>query len=376
MTGARNGPGAESAPPEVNAQDDRCALRVAIAAPARLNPYPALLHRAVVAADPALHCALWRDGLSWRELLGGGRPQVLHLHWLELLYQHYGPTGQRLLLWLNLLLYVTAARLLGTRLVYTVHNVWQHEESGRRLYSIAHRWVLRLASAVHVHDDAAKEQLLEQGRCRAPVVVIPHGNYITWYDRGGSRETARERLGLAADAFVYLSLGQVRAYKGLEGLLEAFSALPGDEIVLIIAGRPSGRELAARLQAQAVADPRLRLHLYYVPDEELQWTMNAADVAVLPYRRSTTSGAAILALSFGLPVIAPALGPFPALLAEGAGFLYDPQRPEALTAALRAAQDADLEACRHAARARAESLDWAPIGQQLARLYRKVGGGP
>jgi len=350
-------------------------LRVAIAAPARLNPYPVLLHRAVLAADPALHCALWRDGLSWRQLLGGGRPQVVHLHWLELVYQHYGPAGQRLLLWLNLLCYVAAARLLGTRLVYTVHNVWQHEESGRRLYSIAHRWVLRLADSVHVHDDAAKEQLLEQEHGRAAVVVIPHGNYISWYEQGGSRQAARERLQLAEDAFVYLSMGQVRAYKGLEELLEAFAALPGKEKVLIIAGRPSGRDLAARLEAQAVADPRLQLHLYYVPDEELQWTMNAADVAVLPYRRSTTSGAAILALSFGLPVIAPALGPFPALLTGGAGFLYDPQEPSALTEALRAAQETDLAARRRAARARAESLDWAPIGRQLAALYRQVVSG-
>ncbi|MBC8449084.1 MAG: oligosaccharide flippase family protein [Chloroflexi bacterium] len=347
-------------------------MRVIIAAPAQLNPYPVLFHQAVQQADPALDCALWRWGLSWRKLLSPQRPHVLHLHWLELLYRHDAPWRTRLFHWTNTMLAIGAARLLGVKVVYTVHNVWQHEPQGRVLYRLASRFVLRIADGVHVHSEPAREELLRSFRCRGPVVVIPHGNYVTWYANECSRQAARQRLGLPPDAFVYLSLGQVRPYKGVEELLQAFADLAGQELVLLIAGRAQPPEYGQQVRALAAGDRRVRLHLDYVPDDEVQVFMNGADVAVLPYRQTTTSGAAILALSFGLPVVAPALGPFPPLLGQGAGLLYDPQPPQALAEALRAARQMDLAAARRSAQEMARSLDWGPIGRQFAALYRQI----
>jgi len=347
-------------------------MRVVIAAPARLNPYPVLLQRAVQQADPTLSCELWRWGLSWRRLLSSRRPHVLHLHWIEILYRHYARWPTRLWLWLNTLMVISVARLLGVKIIYTVHNVWQHQLEGQQLYRLAHGFVLRMAHAVHVHSELAQDELLRSFRCPCPVVVIPHGNYVTWYPNECGREEARRRLGLPLDGFVYLSLGNVRPYKGIEELLRSFAAVEGETLVLVIAGRVPRSEYKERLQALAAGDPRVRLHLDYVPDDEVQFFMNGADVAVLPYRRATTSGAAILALSFGLPVIAPALGPFPSLLGQGAGLLYDPQRPQALTEALRAARQMDLATARQAAWEAARCLDWEPIGQRFVALYRQV----
>lgn len=347
-------------------------MRVVIAAPAQMNPYPVLFHQAVQQADPTLDCALWRWGLSWRKLLSPQRPHILHLHWLELLIRHDASWPIRLFHWTNTMLAIAAARLLGVRLVYTVHNVWQHEQRGHQLYRLASRFVLHIADAVHVHSEAAREELLHSFRCRAPVLVISHGNYVTWYANACSRRTARQRLGLPAEAFVYLSLGQVRPYKGVEELLEAFASLTDEESILLIAGRTHPPEYGEQVRAWAADDGRVRLHLDYVPDEEVQFYMNSADVAVLPYRQATTSGAAILALSFGLPVVAPAQGPFPPLLGQGAGLLYDPQRPQALAEALQAARQMDLAAARRAAWETAHRLDWEPIGQEFAELYRQL----
>ena len=348
------------------------APRVVIAAPSRLNPYPVLFHRSVRQADPSLPCELWRDGLSWRRLLGRERPDILHLHWLELLYQHYAPPRRRLLMWLNLLGYVSVARLLGIRIIYTVHNVWHHEEVGRRLHRLANGFVLRSAAAVHVHDDVARDHLQRSFRVRAPVVVVPHGNYIGWYANDCTKAAARERLGLPPDSFIYLSLGHVRPYKGMEELLAAFAELPAADTLLLIAGRARPPEQGEWLRSQAEGDARVRLCLDYVPDDEMQLYMNGADAVVLPYRRATTSGAAILAISFGVPVIAPALGPFPALLQDGGGILYDPLQPDGLAAALQAAMHADMAEMKRSAWKAARRLDWEPIGQRLAALYRRV----
>lgn len=364
--------GRDNVPPSSPRLVTSSQMRVIIAAPAHLNPYPVLLQRAVQEADPSLSCELWRWGLSWRRLLGPRRPHVLHLHWIEILYRHYARWPTPLLLWLHTLLAIGVARLLGVRIVYTVHNVWQHRQEGQRLYRLANSVVLRLAHAVHVHGEPSRDELLHSFRCRCPVVIIPHGNYVTWYPNECGREEARQRLGLPPDGFVYLSLGNVRPYKGIEELLRSFAEVKGEGLVLMIAGRVPQPEYKERLQALAASDPRVRLYLDYVPDDEVQFFMNGADVAVLPYRRATTSGAAILALSFGLPVVAPALGPFPSLLGQGAGLLYDPRRPQGLMEALRAVRQMDLAAARRAAWEAAHRLDWEPIGRQFAALYRRI----
>jgi glycosyltransferase involved in cell wall biosynthesis len=74
-------------------------------------------------------------------------------------------------------------------------------------------------------------------------------------------------------------------------------------------------------------------------------------------------------MSFGRAVVAPALGCLPETVPPDAGILYDPDAPDALTAALRRALGVDLEAMGRAARARAEELDWGPIARRTARLY-------
>ena len=46
----------------------------------------------------------------------------------------------------------------------------------------------------------------------------------------------------------------------------------------------------------------------YVPHDDVPLYFAAADVVVLPFRKVTTSGSALLALSLGRPVVAPRLG--------------------------------------------------------------------
>ena len=54
-------------------------------------------------------------------------------------------------------------------------------------------------------------------------------------------------------------------------------------------------------------------------DRELADAVAASDVIVLPYVRSLNSGAAALAVTFGVPIIAPPEGAFASFIGEGAG---------------------------------------------------------
>ena len=150
----------------------------------------------------------------------------------------------------------------------------------------------------------------------------------------------------------------------------AASGQLGPDARLLICGKPLPARIGRELEERAAADPRIVLRLERIPEEELSRVLRAADVVVLPFRDILTSGSAILALSHGRPVVAPALGCLPETLPADATFLYDPDDPDALAGALRRAAVPTWRPWESRARAWADGLDWGPIAAQTARLYR------
>jgi glycosyltransferase involved in cell wall biosynthesis len=195
---------------------------------------------------------------------------------------------------------------------------------------------------------------------------------VRQYDVDADQAAARRALGLPDGGTVFAFVGSIRGYKNVGELLDAFMSVeelrPDDR--LLIAGKPLPRKLGRQLEKLAAEDRRIVLQLDRLPEEELSRTLRAADAVVLPFRDILTSGSAILALSHGRPVIAPAMGCLPSTLPPDATFLYDPDAEGALAGALREAAEADLAAMGQQARAFAETIEWGPIAQRTAALYR------
>lgn len=344
--------------------------RVVLVSRVKRNPYVSLLCEGL--KQPALHCEprmIDQFSLGW---VWANRRQVdvVHIHWLELLFV-YPTLARSLKRWLSVMLGLCLARVMGICLVYTVHNIQHHEGQRPRLYRWGNRIMFRLAQGVHVHDTETARVLAQAWHRRRGVHVIPHGNYSLVYGNTTTRAEARQRLGLDSQAFVYLSLGRVRPYKGIEELLAAFRAVSAPDAVLIVAGEVHDRGYDRTLRALAGDDPRIRLHLDYVPDQELQFYLNSCDLCVLPYRQVTTSGAAILAFSFAVPIIAPRLEFFVDLVGEdqARGLLYSLDTPRGLQEALELARYVDIEAMRGSCRVYAENLHWNNIASQHAAVY-------
>ncbi|MCS6843579.1 MAG: glycosyltransferase [Caldilineales bacterium] len=377
--------------------------------PASANPYIRLFQQGLEAAGAAV--TLYTDPGPTGLPAAAGQADVVHLHWLELWgrppyrslagLQRWGLFGRGLRRWLEpalnsetlfsrrrqrfldrFLAALANYKARGGRLVYTAHNLGQHEGEAEAVELAGLRRLLALADAVHVHGPsiamAVRPLLVAEGGGIAPlspsIAVIPHGHYLDAYPNHVSRDAARQRLGLPAHAFVFLALGLIRPYKGLEELLAAFRAVEGEHVRLAIAGQPRPRSYADRLAADA-ADRRILWHPHFIADDEVQVWMNAADVAVLPYRRVTTSGAALLAFSFGKPIVAPALPGFLELTGgdPALGLLYPPQDPDGLRRALEAASQVDWQPCRDAILAWVRRFDWLNIGRQLVALYSAIG---
>ncbi len=340
------------------------------------NPYLTLLAGALEEAGVDVSLAPLRGSLPLLRLVRQyGRPDVIHLHWHHRLFvpKSGSPAGalSRTALSLQQL---ALTRVSGTRLVWTVHNIVNHERRHAGLELRACRLLARLVDRIVVHCEEAAIRVAEAYRIpRTRIEVVPHGHYRDWYSGAGTRENARRQLGLPADALVLLHFGQIRAYKGVHRLLEDFGRLRGDALRLLVVGEPRSDVTRRQLAALAEADRRVATRLEFVPDDELATYLRACDAAVLPYADSLTSGAAVLAASFGRPVVGPRLGCLADFPSEAA-ILYDPNESEGLLVALQQAVTAPLGDMGESAQRWIEQYRWSGVAARLIEVYESVLG--
>jgi glycosyltransferase involved in cell wall biosynthesis len=223
-----------------------------------------------------------------------------------------------------------------------VHNLLPHDVRHRTLEGELFRFLAESADRIHVLGPATLQAAAPLGGLPADrVTVIEHSSYRGVYPDFVGRDEARRRLGLAADHRALLLFGEIRPYKGLDVLLEAFrtAARSDPRLRLLIAGGVAAAEEGHALLEECRADPRIVTSFERVPDGDVQVWLRAADVVVLPYRAIVNSGALHLALTFGRPVVAPVAGEVAALLQPEFAAGFSPGDPADLARAIGVAVD-------------------------------------
>ena len=222
----------------------------------------------------------------------------------------------------------------GTRVVLVCDNLVPHEH--RPLDGAFTRWMLRNSDGYLVMSDSVERDLdrLKPGAQRRRVL---HPLYAQFDAGRVTREQARASLGIAPDAEVALFFGYVRAYKGLDVLLDAWPRVRAKRPVeLLIAGEfyEDPAPYRARVAAAGGA-PAVRLLDRYLPDAEVETVFKAADVVVLPYRSATQSGVTHVAYALGLPVITTDVGGLAETVTPGeTGLVVPPEDPASLADAV------------------------------------------
>jgi glycosyltransferase involved in cell wall biosynthesis len=114
-----------------------------------------------------------------------------------------------------------------------------------------------------------------------------------------------------------------------------FNALPraeAERLWLTVVGETwEGCTEPAALIAHSPHRDRITFLNEYVPDEVVGAAFAHADVAVLPYRRSSSSGILHVAMSYGLPIVVTSVGGLPEAATGYAGAVFiPPSDPEML----------------------------------------------
>lgn len=299
------------------------------------------------------------------------KPDILHLHWHHpfLLGSNMTKTIIKSVSFIAELLLL---KLLGVKIVWTIHNIVSHEGNFEFLELFFTKFLAKLCNKIIVHSPSAKREVVKIYRTRESLIrVIPHGNYINCYRNVISEVQAKNKLQLKAEKIVFLYFGLIRHYKGIPELVEAFKKLNCPQAKLLIAGKPLNNEIAHDILKRCEENENIETFFEFIPDDEIQIYMNAADVVVLPYRDFLTSGAVILAMSFSKPIIGPAIGCMLDVLDNKGSIMYNPLEKESLLKAMKKTLGADLKRMGNHNFELAKQLQWDKIAESTYDVYRE-----
>jgi D-inositol-3-phosphate glycosyltransferase len=270
----------------------------------------------------------------------GASPRVFHILWNSKI-EYFDRT--------LLMLYYKA---LGKRIALTAHNVNQARRDSRDswLNRITLKIQYHLADHIFVHTKKMKTELLDEfGVADQSVTVIRHPINDAFSDTCLTSSDAKSRLGVEQSDKTILCFGRIKPYKGIEYLLSAFQALivSDRQYRLVIAGevqRGNQQYLDSLMNSTPVdCQDRILLRTQFIPDEEMEVYLKAADVLVLPYKEIFQSGVLFLGYSFGLPVIATDVGSFREEVVEGkTGYICRPGNSMDLARAIQTYFNSDL----------------------------------
>ena len=181
-------------------------------------------------------------------------------------------------------------------------------------------------------------------------------------------------MGIPQTDINFLFLGEIRYYKGVLELIDAFQKLDSKNANLTIAGRPKNDTIVKQIKEKiSGSENTIKLIPEFIPDDEMQLYINSADVMVFPYQDILTSGGIIMAMSFGKAIIAPYLGCISDTLDSSGSFLYGPSDKDGLLKAMRECVNSKskMEAMGRHNFDLAKRLNWESIAKSTYKVYER-----
>ena len=228
--------------------------------------------------------------------------KLVHLNWFENVDDSGFFVAMRS--FMRKLVVLTAIRISGKPLVWTMHNRTSHEQGLTFFSRTITRLLIRWSHRIIIHTRQSEPILASYGaNIVRKAVYLPHPNFIGIYGDIPA-DTAHDGHKLHL-----LFTGMVKPYKNLELLIEVVGKLVG-QVQLTIAGKAIDASYERQILEMAREAGNVELMPYFVPDSELAALIVKADLLVLPYDLSSSlnSGTVILAFSYKKTVICPEIG--------------------------------------------------------------------
>lgn len=195
-----------------------------------------------------------------------------------------------------------------TRCLALVHNMIPHEPS--ILDKLFAPYFVRSTDGFIALSESVVRDIDELDKHAKPKTFSPHPIYDHYGDKM-DKAAACSALGLSVEKQYMLFFGLVRAYKGLDWLLDAFALVREQlpQLQLIVAGEFYEDEQKYRKQiTDNGLEDRVVLHNAFIADADLRKYFGAADLIVQPYKTATQSGVTQVAFHFEKPMLVTNVG--------------------------------------------------------------------
>ena len=258
-----------------------------------------------------------------------------------------------------------------TRCIALVHNMLPHEPSLMdKLFS---PYYVRSQQGFVALSESVVKDIEKLDKNASPKTFSPH----PIYDHYGNRmpkQDACAALGIDPEEHYLLFFGLVRAYKGLDWLIEAMGLLKeaGKPLpTLIIAGEFYEDEEKYRQQISLRGlDKYVIVKNEFVPDADLPKYFGAADLIVQPYKSATQSGVTQVAFHFEKPMLVTNVGGLGEIVHDGKmGYAVDPN-PQAIADAIADYFENDRQAAFTAyLQVEKKKYDWDKMTAAFMHIY-------
>lgn len=305
-----------------------------------------------------------------------GKPDVVHFHTLH----EFIVARLPLYSWLKLFIFIfqlLVLKLLGIKIIWTVHEWKDKICNGKHDISSAKARIIGFF--IHGFITHCNHTKLDIKRAfgiknENRLFLIPHGNYVDYYINEVDTLTSRISLKLPSDALIFLIFGGIHRGKGILEAIRAFKGLDSKDTYLVIAGESGDSALKDEISKEMDGILNILFSPRRVADDEVQLYMNACDCVLVPYTVFTTSGVALLAMSFSKACIAPKAGFFLEILDSAGAILYDCKQEDGLTQAMKHAMEVKdkLQAMgQHNFRV-ATNWSWSYVSRETLRAYESI----
>ena len=225
---------------------------------------------------------------------------------------------------------LSALKRRNKKIVITWHNPSPHESIP--LFGALEKRMAEAADLIICHSEAGVELLKGKG-FKSRIEVCHHG--CDTKPRTSANNQDYLRCQLEPDRKHLLFFGNIRPYKGLDVLLDAWQ-LAGDQLAeydLVIAGRLWGEQQsgmarlihklagtsshATLIKEKLIGQRNIVTDFNFIEEEKLNAYLRIADLAIFPYTSfESQSGAATRAAGCGIPIISTDVGGLTELLID------------------------------------------------------------
>jgi beta-1,4-mannosyltransferase len=223
-------------------------------------------------------------------------------------------------------------KLIGGKLVWTIHNENPHLGNFKLLNNIFRRMMAHLADKLHVHCKEAVKIMSEIFNVdEGKFFIHEHPNFpAEIIDREKAMQeliTKYPEIKIISSDKIFLMFGNIAEYKGIKETLKIFNGFSGNHKLIIAGTVKKGSEAYFdELKKNIIKKDSIFLIGKKIPDKDIPLFFCSADFALFNYKDILTSGVVYLALSYNKKIITSPKGCLKELSGKNIIF-FDEQNP-------------------------------------------------